>query len=527
MATDPVRLDVIETQKENIQSLPGGRSAKELARIFSPAGRDSCLIPNPSPNETKTINDSIRQEYETELQSADESDDPLDIYDRYVRWTLHAYPSAQATPDSGLLPLLERATKVFLSSPLYKNDPRYLRLWLHYIRLFSDSPREVFAFLARHHVGEALALFYEEFAAWLESAGRWAQADEVYMLGVDNQARPAERLLRKYGEFQRRYGQKQTQDVGPSSPALRAVRPALAAKVDPFATSTDRQASSAQQASSRGEYPRSRKPKMAVFSDDADTAQPAVTSDQRKGWESIGSMADRTKENTDEPRPWVGETLHVGKRTAGPTQKMAVFRDQVSRFFAPSLLFLPSISAPCAHPLSDVLLGTILFYDYRTNVFGVIAILLFCFLCIQSNAIQSNEAILQQSNGTPAERRVREATNPRTGRIERVFVDLEAVYPDFYNCNHEMSFEELRAIHRGWMHKDWRSLNAPLKRLSPNMQATKLVDHGAPKVAVAIAEGQEKPRKMKVREVKGETQTSKESMRMYCEVFLLTEDPSS
>lgn len=332
-SNDPVDFDIIETQKENIQSLPSGRSAKELARIFSPSNKEG-LLPTPSPSETRTVNDTIRQEYESELQTIEESDDPLDIYDRYVKWTLNAYPSAQATAESGLLPLLERATKTFISSPHYKNDPRYLRLWLHYIRLFSDSPREVFAFLARHNIGETLALFYEEFAAWLESAGRWTQADEVYMLGVDRQARPAERLIRKYSEFQQRYEQQQTQDGGPSSPALPAVRPALASKVDPFSLSgspaTDSQTSQPQTARSTSQGSRPKKPKMAIFSDaDADSAgQPAV-SDQQKGWQSIGSLSERKKENTTEPKPWVGETLKVGKKV-GPTQKMAVFRDQVS-----------------------------------------------------------------------------------------------------------------------------------------------------------------------------------------------------
>lgn len=154
---DLVDFDIIENQKENIQSLPGGRSARELARLFSPRESEGKLV-SPSPNDTRTLNDAIRQEYETELQAIAESDDPLDIYDRYVKWALNAYPSSQATPESGLLPLLERAVREFLSSSHYKNDPRYLRLWLHYIRLFSDSPRETFAFLARHHIGEGLAL---------------------------------------------------------------------------------------------------------------------------------------------------------------------------------------------------------------------------------------------------------------------------------------------------------------------------------------------------------------------------------
>ena len=111
---DLIDFDVIETQKENIQSLPSGRSAKTLAAVFlSPAYKTT-------PSQTQDLNDAIRQEYEKELVSIDESDDPLDIYDRYVRWTLNAYPSAQATPQSQLLPLLERATKNFLTSTHYK-----------------------------------------------------------------------------------------------------------------------------------------------------------------------------------------------------------------------------------------------------------------------------------------------------------------------------------------------------------------------------------------------------------------------
>ncbi|KAF7594214.1 hypothetical protein BBP40_009918 [Aspergillus hancockii] len=324
-----VDFDIIENQKENIQSLPGGRSARELARIFSPRGPEDKLY-SPSPNETRTVNDAIRQEYETELAAIGESDDPLDVYDRYVKWTLDAYPSAQATPESGLLPLLEQAVKSFLSSPHYKNDPRYLRLWLHYIRFFSDSPRETFAFLSRHHVGEGLALFYEEFAAWLEGAGRWTQAEEVYRLGVDREARPVERLARKYSEFQQRY-EHRTQDSGPSSPALPPVRKALGAKVDPFASAAtpipDPQAQRPAPAAGRAPKAKSGKQKMAIFSDgDAAPSQPAV-SGQTKGWDSIGSRSERRKENEVEAKPWAGETLKAGKKPA-PKEKMAIFRDE-------------------------------------------------------------------------------------------------------------------------------------------------------------------------------------------------------
>ena len=329
ISDDLINFDLIETHKENIQQLPGGRSARKLAEILSPM-QSAKGASSPTLDETKTLNDAIRQEYEIELQSVNDSDDPLDVYDRYVKWTLNAYPSAQATPQSRLLPLLERATKAFLTSAHYKNDPRYLKLWLHYIRLFSDTPRETFAFLARHNIGEGLGLFYEEFAAWLEAAGRWTQAEEVYKLGIEREARPAERLMRKYHQFQRRFEARPQDADGPSSPALPKVRAALAAKVDPFASTPRSDDAQSRPPSDSGPQAaaRSGKPKMAIFSDANAEAPPQTTSAPSNGWDSIGSLQERKKENTIEARPWAGETLKAGKR-AGTVPKMEIFKDQV------------------------------------------------------------------------------------------------------------------------------------------------------------------------------------------------------
>lgn len=326
---DLIDFEIIENQKENIQSLPSGRSAKALAQLYTPP-LTSTAGSGPSPSQTEDAHKTVRLQFEKELLSIDDSDDPLDIYDRYVKWTLDAYPSAQNTPQSQLCPLLERATKAFQSSSHYKNDPRYLKLWLHYIRFFSDAPRETFAYLARHNIGEKLALFYEEFAAWLESAGRWTQAEEVYNLGIDNEARPAERLVRKYGEFQHRFDSRPQQAAEPTSPALPAVRPALAAKMDPFAHTSPTAAVNPQTQQSRtsGGSSRSGKPKLAIFSDGNEPARTG-SSGSTEGWDSIGSLAERKKENTAEARPWVGETLKVGKKNTG-VPKMMIFKDEVS-----------------------------------------------------------------------------------------------------------------------------------------------------------------------------------------------------
>ena len=327
VSEDLINFDIIETQKENIQSLPQGRSAKALAATLTP----SPFSPLPTPGSTRNLNDALRAEYEKELLEANDSDDPLDIYDRYVKWTFNAYPSAQATPDSQLRPLLERATKAFQNTALYKNDPRYLKLWLQYIRFFSDAPRETFAYLARHGIGEALALFYEEFAAWLEGAGRWSQAEEVYKLGIEREARPAERLLRKFGEFQQRFEARPRNDDEPSSPALPTVRPALAAKLDPFSTSIPQTNDpQAHRLPSSSVASRSGRQKLAIFADaDGSLAGKSDAGDAAKGWDNIGSIRERKKENIIEAKPWVGETLKAGKKV-GTTPKMAIFRDQVS-----------------------------------------------------------------------------------------------------------------------------------------------------------------------------------------------------
>ncbi|KAH8676039.1 Mad3/BUB1 homology region 1-domain-containing protein [Xylariales sp. PMI_506] len=390
---DLIDFDIIEGQKENIQSLPGGRSAKKLAQLYSPNPLQK--LSTPTPADTKDANDAARAEYEAELAAVSESDDPLDVFDRYVRWTLDTYPSAQATPQSQLHILLERATRAFIGSNQYKNDPRYLKIWMHYIHFFSDAPRETFLFLSRHNIGEGLALFYEEYAAWLESAGRWNQAEEVYKLGIEREARPAARLIRKFGEFEQRREQQPDDTDTPSSPALPTMRPALAAKIDPFAAAS-RAADPQAPRSNMGVGGPSSKPaksKLAIFSD-ADSEAPAMSSrGGSKGWDTIGSLADRKKENTMEPKPWAGETLKAGgKKSSAP--KLAIFRDPSLARIAESHIVI----APSKHQV---------------------------------------------------------IVNPVSGRRERVFVNLEAVYPTPEEPGTELSFEELWAAGRGWLDVDW------------------------------------------------------------------------
>lgn len=77
-----------------------------------------------------------------------------------------------------------------------------------------------------------------------------------------------------------------------------------------------------------------------------------------------------------------------------------------------------------------------------------------CRSCFQSKSSSINE------NNTPHPLRDhQQAVNPRTGRLEVVFVDLAKVYPNRESpLSEEYSFEELRAQHRGWMARDWAAI---------------------------------------------------------------------
>jgi checkpoint serine/threonine-protein kinase len=71
---------------------------------------------------------------------------------------------------------------------------------------------------------------------------------------------------------------------------------------------------------------------LTIFSDAASTAPAIASGPDTKGWESIGSLADRKKENVMEPKPWVGETLKAGGKKS--STKMAVFKDEVSKIYS-------------------------------------------------------------------------------------------------------------------------------------------------------------------------------------------------
>jgi checkpoint serine/threonine-protein kinase len=102
----------------------------------------------------------------------DEADDPLALYDRFVKWIFDEYPHEHLA-SSGLIELLEEATRRYKDDSSYKSDLRYLKLWTLYASLV-DKPSVVYKFILTNGIGTVYALLFEDYALTLERDGRCA-----------------------------------------------------------------------------------------------------------------------------------------------------------------------------------------------------------------------------------------------------------------------------------------------------------------------------------------------------------------
>jgi checkpoint serine/threonine-protein kinase len=109
--------------------------------------------------------EELKQSFLKHLVQSDELDDPLSLHVNYIQ-SLKTHQS-HPTLQNFLLEALERTTQTFVEDPRYRNDPRYLRVWLDYAARCRE-PEDVFAFLAIKGICLDLAAYYEEYAGYME-----------------------------------------------------------------------------------------------------------------------------------------------------------------------------------------------------------------------------------------------------------------------------------------------------------------------------------------------------------------------
>lgn len=281
--------NVLDHHKENIKPLHGGRAVLKLGLALT-EGRHRAKLAKQ------------REGFESSLIS-DELDDPLQAYIDYIEWIHNHYPQGNNV-DSGLLKLLEKCTSNFRDTPYYKNDPRYLKIWLEYAG-YSDLPRDVFVYLAKKEIGVQLALFYEEFARFLEKKGLIADARQVYEIGIERGARPQPRLSRNFKQFQ---GRVNLHESSGQSNILSLL--------------TQRKLS----ASPVTDAPTSKRQRVLVFKDESSpTLKETVFAKDPEA--KLGTVAMARKENSVSATPWAGQVHRQKIDTEKQPAKFQVFRD--------------------------------------------------------------------------------------------------------------------------------------------------------------------------------------------------------
>ncbi|XP_069806587.1 mitotic checkpoint serine/threonine-protein kinase BUB1 beta isoform X2 [Dendropsophus ebraccatus] len=181
--------DEWELCKENVQPLRQGRVMATLQEVLS--------------QQDSAHHHAIQQQkqaFELELRFYT-GDDPLDVWDRYIKWAEQAFP--QGGKDSNLAPLLERAVKIFHQEPKYYTDLRYLTICLKFAH-FCTEPLDLYSYLHSQGIGILQAQLYITWAEEYEARGNHKKADSIFQDGIQCRAEPLEKLETHHKQFQAR-----------------------------------------------------------------------------------------------------------------------------------------------------------------------------------------------------------------------------------------------------------------------------------------------------------------------------------
>ncbi|XP_054246734.1 mitotic checkpoint serine/threonine-protein kinase BUB1 beta [Indicator indicator] len=178
-----------ELHKENVQPLRQGRVMATLQEALAQ-----------QETSTHTTLQLKKQEFESEIRFYS-GDDPLDVWDRYIKWTEQTFP--QGGKESNLAAILERAVKAFHEQQRYYKDPRFLNLWLKFAN-YCTEPLDVYSYLHSQEIGTTLALLYITWAEVLEARGSFRKADLILQEGLQRKAEPLDRLQSYHRQFQTR-----------------------------------------------------------------------------------------------------------------------------------------------------------------------------------------------------------------------------------------------------------------------------------------------------------------------------------
>ncbi|KAL4564083.1 hypothetical protein LXL04_028134 [Taraxacum kok-saghyz] len=178
-------------EKKHIATTRRRSTNRDLLPCRLPAGDRS--HPPASPPSAQPLNRKL-------IKAIDEyeGEDPLQPWFACIKWVQDAFPPGGDC--SGLVVILEQCVRTFWHEEQYKNDIRYLKVWLEYAG-YCDDAEVVYGFLNTNKIGEMHAIFYISYATHLESKNKIKTANNIYECGIARNAQPIEKLKSAYRKF--------------------------------------------------------------------------------------------------------------------------------------------------------------------------------------------------------------------------------------------------------------------------------------------------------------------------------------
>ncbi|KAI8549218.1 hypothetical protein RHMOL_Rhmol06G0009300 [Rhododendron molle] len=261
------------------------------------------------------------------IEAIDEykGDDPLHPWLECIKWVQEAFPPGGDC--SGLVVIYEQCVRTFWHEDRYKNDLRYLKVWLEYAENCADA-EIIYNFLEANKIGQAHSIFFISYALHMESKNKIRTANEVFNRGMSRDAQPIEKLKAAYKKFlARSMGRPKAtdEDSKENSSLVRSFGTVLA------------RGESRTQTTESSDFPRKKLKQdrahgtpLAIYKDTkADVSlvyQPELSKTDTKSWNVLGARAERNKENNAIPTKWTSNKIpqRAVPRTGGATASACI-----------------------------------------------------------------------------------------------------------------------------------------------------------------------------------------------------------
>ncbi|KAD4585393.1 hypothetical protein R6Q59_035989 [Mikania micrantha] len=301
-----------ELFKENVRPLKRGRHVKLL--------NDSLKS-----NSDIRIRSTLKETRRKLIKSIDEyeGEDPLQPWLDCIKWVQDAFPPGGDC--SGLVVIIEQCVRTFWHDERYKNDLRYLKVWLEYAQNCNDA-EVVYSFLDANKIGHTHSLFYISYANHLELKNKIKTANEIYECGISRNAQPIEKLKAAYKKFFARSMSRPK----PSEEELTETHQPVRSFGTILARGDNGNRSQECSFDIARKKPKQEGSSFVVFKETSlSSSHGSEASLKPSTWSTLGARAERNKENNAIPSKWTSNKIpqRAFRRAAPPPPCIEIFVD--------------------------------------------------------------------------------------------------------------------------------------------------------------------------------------------------------